>query len=455
MKTKLNLFVYFTVTALMLISCKKDTLDPISGKYTPPEIMNFTILDSQTREKNNSLFIFTINLKDDASNTLNLKFFSTESSLPTSDYTPSEIAANKTYLTGTGGSTCNGQQISTSTISVSADGSNYTVEGILHLADGTIVRMTASFSVVYEYIPIYTYSIETETPATNNGTPITGTTNHKISVSSDGLPFAYFEVITDESATSLSGTYIVKDGIDAAGQVNNGYYVDFSWYGGAGSSEGGSYYMKNGEKMFLRETGNITIIDDGSALTITGENLGILDLETLSSSSGATWQNLAEPGSVNITEAMEAVTNVISATTTDLSAYGYDYYSTVIKITTNGVTYDDMTYTYSGNGNVISLEFKRDDATLPAGIYNIVSTDAAVIGNCIAGYPNPFGGADIWGTTWGTVIDGNFTTNVAVNSGTVEVLSDGDNYTIIANIVTENGNIKTSYSGPITITAQK
>lgn len=453
MKTKLNLFIYLMATALTLVSCKKDTLDPLNGIYTPPEIMDFTILDSQTRDKDNSLFIFTVNLKDDASNTLNLKFVSTEFSLPTSDYTPSVTAANRTYLIGSGGSTCNGQQISSSTITVSVVGSNYTMEGILHLADETVVRMTGAFSIVYEYIPLYTYRIETETPATNNGTPIAGTTKHKITVNSDAVLYAYFEVITDESATSLSGTYAVKDGIDAAGQVNNGYYIDWSWYGGAGVMEGGSYYIKNGDKMYLREAGSITIVEAGSTLTITGENLGILDLATLISSNGMTWQNIAVPGSVNIENATEELTTVFSASATDLSGYGLNYYSTVIKIATGGVmpTYNAATYSwdYSGSGNVISLEFKRDDATLPAGNYSVVSSDASAIGDCVAGYPNPFGGTDLWGTTWGTVTDG-VLSNVAINSGNVGITVNGDTYTVIVDVTTDDGSVKTIYSGPIT-----
>jgi hypothetical protein len=96
----------------------------------------------------------------------------------------------------------------------------------------------------------------------------------------------------------------VKDGIDAIGQLSNGYYVDLTWYGMAGVMEGGSFYMKGEEKMYIREgDGAIIIVDNAGSLTITGDNLGILNLEALISSGGATWSVLETPGSVNVTDA--------------------------------------------------------------------------------------------------------------------------------------------------------
>ena len=120
----------------------------------------------------------------------------------------------------------------------------------------------------------------------------------------DGEFYAYFEIVTDENVTSPSGTYTVKDGLDAIGQVANGYYLNLSWYGGTGIMEGGSYYIESDEKMFIREgEGDISILDDEGTLTISGDNLEILDLSTLIASNGATWQNLSKTGSINIENA--------------------------------------------------------------------------------------------------------------------------------------------------------
>ncbi|WP_319227014.1 hypothetical protein [Draconibacterium orientale] len=114
------------------------------------------------------------------------------------------------------------------------------------------------------------------------------------------------ELVADANGTSLSGSYSVKDGVNAIGQMANGYYIDLAWYGMAGVMEGGSYYMKGEEKMYIREgDGTITIADNAGTLTITGNNLGILNLEALISSGGATWSVSETPGSLNITDATQ------------------------------------------------------------------------------------------------------------------------------------------------------
>jgi len=200
MKTILRSFISLLMLALVLVSCEEDALDPLTGKYTHPDVCDYTVIDSEMREKVGTLFEFSINLKGEGINTLNLKLYSTNYALPTSDYTQSEAAALNTYLIGAEGSTCNGQQIIGNTIFVKANGPDYDVEGILHLADVTVVRMTASFSIVYEYVPIYTYSVELETPAMGGAqgdVVIAGATKHKLSIFADGVMTSYLEVIAD------------------------------------------------------------------------------------------------------------------------------------------------------------------------------------------------------------------------------------------------------------------
>lgn len=283
-----------------------------------------------------------------------------------------------------------------------------------------------------------------------NGNAIAGTILYKVTIRGDGIVYAYLELIASETATSLSGTYSVKDGVNAAGQINNGYYIDLAWYGFAGTQEGGSYLMRNGEKQYLRAGGgDITIVDDGETLAISGANLGVLDLETLISSNGSTWQNKSETVNLNVENATKAV-NLYSASVSDLSAYGMGYTIT-LKLATDDVTpafiAESNIWEYTGNGNVISLDFKRDGATLPAGVYNVVSNDAAVVGDCYAGYE--FYGMTL-GSTWGTITDGVLSSDIYINSGTVEVIVEGDNYTIIVDVTTSEGNVKTTYSGPVT-----
>lgn len=469
MKTIWKLFMFLLTATIALVSCEEDSLDPLTGKYSPPEVYDLTVLETQDRVKDGPLYSFSVNLTDGASNTLSMKLFSTDYILPASDFTPSNQAANKTYLLGANGTTFNGQQILDGTISIAAQDSNYTVSGILYLADETVLKLSGAFTYAYQpdpYIPTYTYTDETVSPAmggAQGATPIDGSTMHKITVYADDVFYAYLELVTDASATSLSGTYAVKDGVNAIGQLANGYYVDLAWYGMAGVMEGGSFYMKGEEKMFIREgEGVLTITDNGGVLTITGENLAILDLEALKASNGATWSNLQTPGSMSLTDVSSAETgdgdatvlaSVFAASATDLSAYGGTGYTVTLKMATSGLTatYNEATwgYDFAGTGNYISLDFNRDSPTLVAGTYNVVSNETAAVGDCIAGYPNPYG-EGTWGSVWSTVTDG-AAADVAVTGGTVTVVVDEDTYTITANVTTDQGDVKASYTGAVVV----
>jgi hypothetical protein len=310
MKTIWKLLMFLLAANFVLVSCEEDSLDPLTGKYSPPEVYDLTVIGTQDRVKDGPLYTFSVNLTDKESNTLSMKLFSTDYILPASDFTPSNQAANKTYLLGAEGTTFNGQQILDGTISIAAQDSNYTVSGILYLADETVLKLSGAFTYAYQpdpYTPTFTYTDETASPAmggSQGATPIEGSTMHKITFFADDVFFAYLELVADANATSLSGTYSVKDGVNAIGQLANGYYVDLAWYGMAGVMEGGSYYMKGEEKMYIREgDGAITIVDNAGIVTITGDNLGILNLEALISSGGATWSVLETPGSVNVTDA--------------------------------------------------------------------------------------------------------------------------------------------------------
>ncbi|WP_163323784.1 autotransporter outer membrane beta-barrel domain-containing protein [Draconibacterium mangrovi] len=631
MKTTWKLFMFLLTATIALVSCEEDTLDPLTGMYTPPEVYDVTVLESQDRVKDGSLYTFSINLMDENANTLSMKLFATDYILPASDYTPSAEASKKTYLVGNDGTTFNGQQIIDGTLSIALQDSNYTISGILYLADATVLKLSGAFTYAYQpdpYIPTYTYTDEMVTPAmggSQGATPIEGSTMHKITVYADDVFYAYLEIVADANAGSLSGTYSIKDGPDAVGQIGNGYYLDWSWWGGAGVMEGGSYYMNGDEKMFLREgDGTVTIADNGGVLSITADNLAILDLQTLISSNGATWTVLGTAGTMNIVEASIlagpqsysytntitapatygwagtavegsqlnvitvtnendevvgsfelitvegasdlsgdynvldgsatamaigdanngayldyswwgmgtdiahtgcwyvtngtknyvragstihvvdnggvlsisgnglalldvetlisssgatwqnldatgsfsfseiaagsssnaiALTNVIAASAMDLSAYGGTGYNVTLKLATEGVTgtYNAATwgYDFAGTGNYISLDFSRDAASLTAGTYNVVSNETAAVGDCIAGYPNPYG-EGTWGSVWSTVTDG-ASADVAVASGTVDVAIDGDTYTITVDITTDEGAVKASYTGAITI----
>ena len=101
--------------------------------------------------------------------------------------------------------------------------------------------------------------------------------------------------------------------------------------------------------------------------------------------------------------------------------------------------------TSTGSGNYVSIDFRRDAATLTAGVYNIVPDATAQVGDAIAGYPALFGSGN-WGSVWGSVSDGTGS-DVKITGGTVTVSVSDDIYTIEIEATTEDGDIKATYTG--------
>ncbi|MDR1416557.1 MAG: hypothetical protein LBJ57_03950, partial [Prevotellaceae bacterium] len=314
----------------------------------------------------------------------------------------------------------------------------------------------------------YTYSIEAAVPAVGGmmGTdPIAGSQMNKISVFSGSDLVAYFELVSGENPASLTGEYIVTDGVNAVGQANNGFQLPAMW----GGTSGGCYYVVNGEKMFIRAGGgNISVTDNSGVLTITGSNLPILDVAAVESSGGTNWANLPDAASVSYQNVASVggggggtatqLPNLLSAAATDLAAVSSGAltgYTVTLKIGEAGVTATPgpMGITIGGDGNYISIDFSRDAPTLPAGTYNIVDNTTAAVGDAIAGYYlELFSGVGFDSGTFGkTATGGTEGTPVYITGGAVEVTESGGVYTVTVNATTTEGSITAEYTGPITI----
>jgi hypothetical protein len=310
----------------------------------------------------------------------------------------------------------------------------------------------------------YTYTLETSVPAMGGmmgADPIAGSQMNKISVFAGSDLVAYFELVSAENPASLAGDYVVTDGISATGQAANGFQFPVGW----GGMSGGCYYLEGATKMFIRAGGgNISITDNAGILTITGSNLPILDVEVVESSGGTNWANLPTPGSINYQNVTPAgsggsqldLPNLLSAAATDLAAMGAGTgYIITLKLGEVGVTAMQGPYgvTIGGTGKYISIDFKRDVATLPVGTYNIVDNATAADGDAIAGYYLDLGfmafptGCFLVTLTADTEGAPDYLT-----SGTVTVAESGGVYTVTVNATTESGEaVQAVFAGAITI----
>lgn len=94
------------------------------------------------------------------------------------------------------------------------------------------------------------------------GEPADGVVKHTITMKNSGELVAVFELLVAAGESEIAGSYTCASYASQAGQVCDGYYIDA---GDFGVFQGGSYYMKDGERVNVLpgETLEVTKIVDG------------------------------------------------------------------------------------------------------------------------------------------------------------------------------------------------
>ena len=459
MKHQIKYFICAIAVTLMFTACDKDIIDPLSGKYPPPEEVTLTSVGSKDVVKQeNGTRLISLQLNT-ASASFTVDFVVNTFFLRENAYTlaPAADARNGNYISAQYA----GNHVTAGVIDVKlSDESAYTISGILQLANNTFINIFFTGEIIFEADPPeYVYTLEVQKPYawTADGTsftPVAGSQLNIIDVYADGALAAHFELVTGENPASYSGTYPVSGEIrDANGAVVQGMYMDLSAFIPDFIIESGSYLAEDNDKLYLFG-GNLTIVDNGGTLTFTGSDFSILD-----KASGFDPQPLPGVQSINYSEATKGgsggyngteLTKLLSFSAMDLSMFGGSGYNVTVKLATDGLSGTDNGMggiNFTGSGNYISIDFRRDAATLTAGTYNIVPDATAGVGDVIAGYPAMFGEGN-WGSVWGTVTSG-AASDVQITGGVVTVSVSGDVYTIEIEAVTESGNIKARYTGKL------
>jgi hypothetical protein len=473
-KIKLYLSTVLTVGLLLFTACEKEAIDPLTGKYPVPENYTLAALVSQDMVKGATTRTFTLELGN-AEQRLSVEFTGNRLNyfLAPNAYTIAKRAEAKAgnYVAGDaeGGTywVASGSKLKLTdgTIFVALNGDTYTISGTVMLENESIIKFAYTGVIEFEADPpSFTYTLEVTKPYswTTDGmtfNDVAGSQLNKISVSSEGTPVGYLEIVTEEDPASFSGTYPVKVVNTLEHAVVQGQFMNLLWLGIADIPiESGSYYLDGETKMFIRE-GNITIVDNSGVLTITGSGLGIQDISTQMS-----FGNLPTSGSVNYQEAMREVApismpNLLSASATDLAAVtggAETGYTVTLKFGEASVTATPNTFggvDISGTGKFVSIDFKRDAGTLLPGTYNIMAGTEAAVGDAIAGYVLDLGFVQInSGSIWATATGGAPEEAFILAGGTVTVVESGGTYTITVNATIGEGEpVKAVYTGPIAI----
>ena len=453
---------------LVLGSCTKSAIAPLDDVYQKPEKFNSTELVSSSVVKLDGVRCFNIELGD-AGAKFNLKFYCDKYYLEPVTYSAADAASIKKgfYLVGEGGSTYTKDgktaALDHGGISVSANGSNYSFDGVVWLADGNVVKINSKVTLVYEPDPepVKLSTVLSASSNVANGTPSVSLNLAQAGISSVQNP--------DWSTTwTGEGYYLAVDLYSADGYLHEGTYTPSAaggqitegtfgigwdpgdlWGIGMVFTDWGTCWwnvsggVAKSEKKITE--GTVTVSRDGNKWIIElvsgqGKDMvwGLFEGEVPA---------LTDPNSTGeikykeLTKVLTAQSNLAQGTK-----------SVSLNISTDGVTVEAGPYgnTFKGNGNYIALDVYSEDGKLAPGTYKANATGGQIAAGEFGIGWDPgdiFGwGIDFkdWGTCWWTVTDG-ATSAQKVLDGTVTVSVDGGNYTVAL----QSSTVNARYVGPI------
>lgn len=245
MKKIMNM-IAVAMLALSGASCVKSALDPLDNKYPEVQQLNLgSVLKNGGVEDVDGFNVFT--LKADG---LSIQLAGKNWYLEGGDYTFSETLRNRALLSP---STVNGKPVSDGSVSITKNGNDYLLSGLLWSGQ-EVMRVKATGKLVYEYKEIeanYTY---TTAPYENRGYNLT--LNNL-----DGSFAANFLLIT---SGAIAGTYEMTSDSENMHDGQAFIGIDLSFIG---LGLLGCYFDVGGTRWFVRE-GTITVSGDESMYSV-------------------------------------------------------------------------------------------------------------------------------------------------------------------------------------------
>ena len=245
MKKIMNILAV-AVLALSGVSCVKSALDPLENKYPEVQQLNLgAVLENGGVEDVDGFNVFT--LKADG---LSIRLAGKNWYLEGGDYTFSETLRSRALLSP---STVNGKPVSDGSVSITKNGDDYMLSGLLWSGQ-EVMRVKASGKLVYEYQEIeanYTY-----TAAPYEGRGYNLTLNNL-----DGSFAANFLLIT---SGAIAGTYEMTSDSENMHDGQAFIGIDLSFLG---LGVLGCYFDVDGTRWFVRE-GTITVSGDESMYSV-------------------------------------------------------------------------------------------------------------------------------------------------------------------------------------------
>ena len=263
---------------LLLGSCQREKIDPISGDFLPaPSEVVFSKLDkSEAAKDENGRWIFVLDFSDDASNTLHAVIVGNKYYLGANSYTeaPDATAKNGNFISGK--TTVNGKPVESGKITVFEKAPQYTVSAVLFTTDGAPYKIEWSGELIYEepvvLEPEYTYTDTVAQDCTDsNNTPFLDVESHTLVLKDLSGEFAaQIKLVRTVGTTDLTGVYTVAEYAHEDLTAGNGFDLGVYFGMAEGAYVIGSYYVADGV---------VTIIEPGATISVTGMGDGIYSIE--------------------------------------------------------------------------------------------------------------------------------------------------------------------------------
>ena len=242
--------------ALGLSSCYHSVLDPLSGVFPSPTVVNDVTTANATSVKGDNGRLIDVDLNGGASIHLALvgnKYFLSENTYIEAD---ANAAKNGNFIIGqtkvngvgvkSGRVVVDRVPVDTEKKTYSLD-DVYTIKCVLFCEDGTPYKSEWTGKLAFYPDPVLGDIIIENGLADAVSETAAGLKKHLMNLTDgDGNPSGCFEIFVDPAATSIAGSYVCKEyaeNLGEAGIIANGY--NFPDWG----ISGGSYYMKDGARV--------------------------------------------------------------------------------------------------------------------------------------------------------------------------------------------------------------
>lgn len=327
-------------------------------------------------------------------------------------------------------------------------------------------------SVVFQHEGLtFTMTDDTANNTKQDQSPLEGVTLYWLQIKDEaGSLVAELDLVTNQGATSLAGEYKVTSYPDEVGEAGNGFYMDFSAWGGGVVSGGtilygpdGTPYVIDADKSNIKITenkGQTIIIVKGTTngATIAGkyvigepkedEGGGCgcgcgCDCDGCKDCTGGSGDGDDEGGNSFKGERLTTFLGLNPGSGIVSAQFGTAGLS---------IVQSDWGPQISGEGNYLKFDAYSADGKLAAGVYRASAVGGVVgEGEFSIGYDTTvdwgWGPMEVtnWGTCWMTHNADGSETGVKITDGTLTVEISGETYTITL----ESSVLNAQYVGPL------